>query len=45
MTNQQKLPQTLEARKVQKLVERINQKQALQAKAAQKQSPAAPSRS
>ena len=45
MTNQQKRPQALEDRKVQKLVERINQKQALQAKAAQEQSPASPSRS
>lgn len=33
MTNKQKRPQALEDRKVQKLVERIEMKQALQAKA------------
>jgi len=44
MTNQQKRPQALEDRKVQKLVERIDQKQALQAKGAQVkgQAPTAP---
>ena len=42
MTNQQKRPQALEDRKVQKLVERIAQKQALQAKAAETRLPASP---
>jgi hypothetical protein len=42
MSNQQKRPQALEDRKVQKLVERIDQKQALQANAAETRLPASP---
>jgi hypothetical protein len=44
MANQQKRPQALEDRKVQKLVERIDRKQALEARGlqVQGQSPTAP---
>jgi len=47
MTNRQSRPQALEDRKIQKLVERLDQKLALQAKGAQiqGQAPTAPSRS
>jgi hypothetical protein len=45
MTNKREFPQHREDRKVQKLVERIVQQQALQAKAAQEQNQNLPPRS